>query len=164
MVLTTGSAFYIVPQYRFIGTAHSGEIKVAFSLDLDLFISLSLSLSLSLWRSSSEIHQYSSIPTWTNMSDFISVRLSQLFRKSSAIFLQYQWWRHDSAEAEWLRQTEMGGVSVILQSSLISFMKYTMLNALSEGRGIIQVLYIDFIYEIHSNEYLIIMSGGKRSC
>ena len=58
----------------------------------------------------------------------------------------------------------MGGVSVILQSSLISFMKYTMLNALSEGRGIIQVLYIDFIYEIHSNEYLIIMNGGERSC
>ena len=57
----------------------------------------------------------------------------------------------------------MGGVSVILQSSLISFMKYTMLNALSEGRGIIQVLYIDFIYEIHSNEYLIIMNGGERS-
>ena len=84
MVLTTGSAFYIVPQYRFIGTAHSGEMKVAFSLDLDLCLFLCFFLSLFLTiiiGNSSSVHcsqrfQYSPIPTRISMSDFISFRLS----------------------------------------------------------------------------------------
>ena len=105
MVLTTGSAFYIVPQYRFLGDAHLGEVKVAFSLDLDLclslFLSLSFSLSLSFWRSSSKkkiMKLYSPIPTRTDVSDFISVRLSQLLPNSSSILHRYQRRRNNSAE------------------------------------------------------------------